>query len=201
MKPLKIVPILLAAGSSERLGIPRPLAVFGRRTALEIAVANCSGLARPVVVLGCDAAAIRPRVPRGVRVVSNRRWRSGQLGSLLCALRHVPLGSAFLLYPVDQPLLQRRTIRKLVRAFRTRRPHQEIVLPRKGKETGHPIVVAARLRHEFRKARTAREVIYRDRKRIREVAVRTTDILADFATPESYRACLRKFRARRSAGR
>lgn len=201
MRRSKIVPILLAAGSSKRLGIPRPLAVFGRRTALEIAVANCRGLERPVLVLGCDAAAIHPRVPRGVRVVFNRRWRSGQLGSLLCALRHVPAGAAFLLYPVDQPLLRRRTIGKLVRAFRTRRPHQEIVLPRKGKETGHPILVAARVRREFRKARTAREVIYRDRERIREVAMRTMDIFVDFATPESYRACLRKFRARRRARR
>ncbi|MBZ5703675.1 MAG: nucleotidyltransferase family protein [Acidobacteriia bacterium] len=193
----KIVPVLLAAGSSERLGFPRPLAVFGRKTALAIAVENCAGLARPIVVLGCDAKKIRPAVPRGARLLINRRWRTGQLSSLLCALRHVPAGAAILLYPVDQPLLRRQTIRRLVRAFRARPAHQQIVVPRHGGQTGHPLLIAAGVLPEFFRVKTAREVIYREPRRVRQVAVRTTAIFADFATPESYRACLRKFLARR----
>ena len=193
----KIVPVLLAAGSSERLGFPRPLAVFGRKNALAIAVENCAGLARPIMVLGCDAEKIRPAVPRGVRLVTNRRWRSGQLSSLLCALRHVPPGAAILLYPVDQPLLRRQTIQQLVRAFRARNALEAIVVPRHRDATGHPLLVAASVLPEFFQAKTAREVIYREPRRVRQVSVRTTAILADFATPESYHACLRKFHARR----
>ncbi len=193
----KIVPVLLAAGSSERLGFPRPLAVFGRKTALAIAVENCAGLAHPIVVLGCDAEQIRPAVPRGARLVVNRRWRSGQLSSLLCALRHVPAGAAILLYPVDQPLLRRQTIQRLVRAFRARTAREAIVVPRHGSATGHPLLIAASVLPEFFQAKTAREVIYREPRRVRQVDVRTTAILADFATPETYRACLRKFLARR----
>src|SRR5258708_5149532 len=67
MRKRDLVPILLAAGSSDRLGFPRPLARFGNKTALEIAVENCAGLARPVVVLGNDAGEIRKGVPRGAR--------------------------------------------------------------------------------------------------------------------------------------
>jgi len=193
----KIVPVLLAAGSSERLGFPRPLAVFGRKTALAIAVENCAGLAHPIVVLGCDAEQIGPAVPRGARLVVNRRWRSGQLSSLLCALRHVPAGAAILLYPVDQPLLRRQTIQRLVRAFRARNAREAIVLPRHRSATGHPLLIAASVLPEFSRAKTAREVIYREPRRVRHVDVRTTAIFADFATPESYRACLRKFLARR----
>lgn len=196
-----IVPILLAAGSSHLRGRPRALARFGRRTALQIALSNCRGLARPILVLGCDAALIRPHVPRNVRVVLNRRWRSGgQLGSLLAALRCVPASAAFLLYPIDQPLLERPTIQALVRAFLSRRPHQQIVIPRRGRETGHPILVSAGLRDEFRAAPTAREVIYKDKSRVLEVRVPTTAIFTDFSAPASYRSCLRKYLSRRRSG-
>ncbi len=194
---MKIVPILLAAGSSKRLGSPKPLAIFGKKTALEIALENCAGLERPVVVLGCDAAKIRPFLPRCARIVVNRRWRTGQLSSLLCALKRIPPRSAFLLYPVDQPLLRRHTLQRLVEAFRTRQKHEEIVVPRHRGVQGHPLIVSARVRKEFWRAKTAREVIYREPQRLREIEVRTSSILEDFDTPETYRACLRKFLARR----
>lgn len=196
-KKTTIVPILLAAGSSERLGFPKPLARFGAKTALEIALENCAGLEPPVVVLGCDAAAVRRTLPRGVRAVFNRHWRSGQLSSLLCGLRRVPRGAAFLLYPVDQPLLTRRLVRRLIQTFHFRRPGQEIVMPRWGRHPGHPVIVSDALRGEFRKARTAREVIYWDPARVRTVSVQTPAVCRDFATPETYRVCLRKFQRRR----
>src|SRR5580693_8365243 len=82
----KIVPIILAAGSSKNLGTPKALARFGRKTALRIAVENCSGLEPPLVVLGCDVKLVRPEVPCTARIVLNLKWREGQLNSLLCAL-------------------------------------------------------------------------------------------------------------------
>jgi molybdenum cofactor cytidylyltransferase len=193
----EIVPILLAAGSSKRLGFPKPFARFGKKTALAIAIENCAGLGRPIVVLGCDAEKIRPRLPRGVQVVINRRWRSGQLSSLLSALKHVPEGSAFLIYPVDLPLLRRRTIERLVRAFRARPAGKHIVVPSHGKKQGHPVLIAPNLRGAFRHAKTAREVIHRLPGRIVEVAVRTSSVITDFDSPETYRTCLRKYAARR----
>lgn len=189
----QIVPILLAAGSSERFGSPKPLALFRGKTALTLAIENCKGLARPIVVLGCDAGKIRPNVPRGARVVVNRGWRNGQLGSLLCALEHVPAGAAFMLYPVDQPLLERGTIQRLVRAFRARSVEREIVMPVYRGEDGHPVIAAAGLRGEFRRAGTPRDVIYRLPERILRVPVRTSAVITDFNSLDSYRACLRKY--------
>lgn len=40
----RIVPIVLAAGSSERFGFPEPLAKFRKRAALGIAIENCRRL-------------------------------------------------------------------------------------------------------------------------------------------------------------
>jgi CTP:molybdopterin cytidylyltransferase MocA len=196
-KPEKIIPIILAAGSSQALPFPKALAPFGRKTALAIAVENCSFWGRSLVVLGSDAERILPVVPKPSQVVINRRWREGQLSSLQAALRKIRDDAAFLIYPVDHALLQPETVEQLVRAFRNRSASQEIVMPRHKGAYGHPVIVSAAVRPEFFAARTGREVIYRVPERIRALNVRTTSIFEDFHTPESYSECLRKFKARK----
>ncbi|MGC0773518.1 MAG: nucleotidyltransferase family protein [Candidatus Acidiferrum sp.] len=193
----KIVPIILAAGSSKNLGVPKALARFGEKSALLIAIENCSGLERPIVVLGCDAERVRPGVPRAARVVVNRSWRKGQLSSLLRALERVPRSAAVLIYPVDHPLLEKQFVKQLAREFRRRKTPQEIVMPRHGRKYGHPIVISAELRNELSHAGTTREVVYRIPERIRIFEADTSAIYEDFDTPESYRKCLRKLRRRR----
>jgi CTP:molybdopterin cytidylyltransferase MocA len=195
-KPEKIIPIILAAGSSQALPFPKALAPFGRKTALEIAVENCSFLDRSLVVLGSDGERILPAVPRSAQVVTNRKWRDGQLSSLQTALENVASDAAFMIYPVDHALIKRNTVEQLVRVFRTRAPSQEIVMPRHKGTYGHPVLVSAAVRSGFFEARSAREVIYRMPERIRVLNVRTSSIFEDFHTPESYEKCLRKFKAR-----
>jgi CTP:molybdopterin cytidylyltransferase MocA len=192
----QIVPIILAAGPSQGLPFPKALAVFGGRTALQIAIANCASVGPPLIVLGCDAGKIANAVPAGTQITLNRRWRRGQLRSLQCALDVIPRDAAFLIYPVDHVLLKRETIFQLVRAFRTRRAPQEVVMPRFRRADGHPVIVSASVRKEFFGANTAREIIYRDPERIRAVSVRTSSIFEDFNSLESYEARRGKFRAR-----
>jgi len=196
-KAEKIIPIILAAGSSQALPFPKALALFGSKTALEMAAENCSFLGRSLVVLGSDAERILPSVPKSAQVVTNRRWREGQLSSLLAALENLASDAAFLIYPVDHALIQRNTVEQLVRAFRARSASQEIVMPRNKGAYGHPVIVSAAVRPEFFTAQTAREAIYRVPERIRVLNVRTSSIFEDFHTPESYEECLRKFRARK----
>jgi CTP:molybdopterin cytidylyltransferase MocA len=192
----KIIPIILAAGSSQALPFPKGLAPFGRKTALEIAVENCSFLGRSLVVLGSDAKRILPSVPKASQVVLNRRWREGQLSSLQTALNSVEPDAAFLIYPVDHALITQNTVERLVRAFRARSAPQEILMPRHKAAYGHPVIVSAAVRPEFFTAQTAREVIYRVPGRIRVLNVRTSSIFEDFNTVKSYEACLCKFIAR-----
>ena len=193
----KIVPIILAAGGSEHLPIPKALAMFGGKTALAIAVQNCAGLERPLVVLGCDAERVRPAVPRVAKIVMNRSWRRGQISSLRLALKRIPADAAFLIYAVDHPLLKRKTIQQLVRAFRSRHESQEITVPKHGRQYGHPAIISAKLRRYFLTSKTARDVIYRLPDRVRAVEVHTRAIFTDFDTIKSYRLCSRKFRARK----
>jgi CTP:molybdopterin cytidylyltransferase MocA len=193
----KIFPIILAAGSSDNLPFPKPLAMFGRKTALAIAVENCAGLERPLVVLGCYAERVRPAVPRRAKIVMNRGWRRGQISSLRRALEEIPAEAAFLIYPVDHPLLKRKTIQRLVRAFQARDEPQEITLPCHGRVYGHPAIVSGKLRREFFKSKAARDVIYSQPARVQAVELHTFAIFSDFNTPESYQMCLQKFKARK----
>jgi molybdenum cofactor cytidylyltransferase len=196
-KPEKIIPIILAAGSSPDLPFPKALALFGKKTALQIAVENCRALGRPVVVLGSQANRILPEVPKSCQAVINRTWRKGQLSSLQQALKIIPAGAAFLIYPVDHPLLNPATVAQIIRAFRNRTASQEIVMPRHGEAYGHPVIASARVRPEFFKAKTAREVIYRVPDRLRILNVRTSSIFEDFNSQESYERCVHKFKSRK----
>jgi len=192
-----IVPIILAAGSSQGLPFPKALALFGTKTALQIAINNCLLVARPVVVLGSEAKRILPEVSKACRVVINRKWRAGQLSSLKRALKSIPADAAFLIYPVDHPLLTRSTVARLIRAFRGRSAWQEIVMPRHGNAYGHPVIVSSAVRPEFFEVQTARQVIYRVPERLRILDVRTSSIFEDFNSQESYERCVGKSKARK----
>jgi CTP:molybdopterin cytidylyltransferase MocA len=199
--PATVIPIILAAGGAGELNFPKALARFGGKTAVEIALANCRGrsreMGRPILVLGQRAAEVRRSLPaavlRRMDCITNRRWRHGQLTSLLAALRLVPPSAAFMLYPVDLPLLTRDIIERLVSRYHQCPAHPCIVMPRKGKRYGHPVIFSADLRGEIMAASTARDVAYRDPSRIYTVSVRTSAIWTDFRTQSEYACCLRRF--------
>jgi CTP:molybdopterin cytidylyltransferase MocA len=196
-----VVPIILAAGSARELDFPKALARFGGNTAVEIALANCRGgsrkLGRPILVLGERAAEVRRQLPGGVLrhadCIVNQGWRQGQLASIKSALRLVPLGSAFMIYPVDLALLTREVIQRLVAGYRRCADRPCIIMPRSRGRFGHPVIFSPDLRPEIMTARTARDVAYRYPKRIHTVSVRTSAIWTDFSTPAEYKHCVRRF--------
>ena len=192
----KIVPIILAAGASERLGFPKALARFGDTTAMQIAVENCAGVAAPIVVLGSDAELVRPAVSDGVRVLVNENWRAGQMSSLRAAVAEIAADADFMLYPVDYPLLTRQVIEKLVAGFRARSVSQAIAIPQFKNRGGHPVIFAAELRAEFGRAETARAIVYCDAKRVKFVNIGTAAIWRDLDSPSAYRARVREYERR-----
>jgi molybdenum cofactor cytidylyltransferase len=183
MKPPRIFPILLAAGRPSRPNVQNALINLSGRTPLQIAVENCADLERPIVVLGFASEQLRPTVPANARIVINHNWRAGQLSSLLAGLRKVPPDSAFLLYPTDLMFLTRPAIRRLAAAFLRRTKHQKIVMPVYRGRDGHPVVFAVELRGELAHSQTARDVVYRDPRRIKRVRVSTSAIWRDLGAP------------------
>ena len=96
----------MAAGRARRFGAPKLLARIGRESLLRRAVKVALG-SRPagcVVVLGAQAPRLQAEL-RGypVRVVVNRRWRSGLASSLRAGLAALPReASAALVLLADQ---------------------------------------------------------------------------------------------------
>lgn len=193
MEPVTIQPVILAAGPST-LGFPTALAPFGRRTAVEIAVANCAGLPLPIVIAGEEARNLRALLPARARVLVNRNRSRGQIASIRLALRHLPANAALMLYPVDLPLLTPALVQDVVRGFLERPAGKEIVMPRCGERNGHPVILSAEMVPELRLAPTAREVVYRDPERLLLFPVDLSAIYRDIDTPAAYRACLRDFK-------
>ena len=198
MKQSGIFPILLAAGRPLRAKARNAMAHRGGRTALQIAIENCAGLERPIVVLGFQSQQLLPSVPKSARVVINRNWRAGQIVSLRAGLRKIPADASFLLYPVDLVFLKASVIHRLAVAFRRRTARHQIVMPVYRRRDGHPVIFAAELRQELRRAKTARDVVYRDDARIKRVPVSTSAIWKDFGNSSTAKHFPRGPKSRRS---
>ena len=187
--------VVLAAGASVRMGVPKPLLDAGGMTfAARLVDVLARGGCDPVAVVGASGAgALADEVSRGPGVlVVNPGGRGGQIGSLRAALDHLEgladPPCAFAFTPVDNPSVRPATVRALVEAWRGSRA--SIVLPRYGKVRGHPVVADMKMAGEFRAEglrEGARSVVRRDPGRVLEVEVADPAVADDLDTPDRYR--------------
>jgi len=185
--------ILLAAGESTRMGMPKALLRFPRSdtTFLEqiVSVLQKSELDGVTVVLGAQAEGIRASTDlAGVDVVVNEDYPEGQLSSLIAGLKSLPSRTeAILLCLVDNPLISGATVNHVVRAFReTGKP---IVIPVFEGRRGHPALFARAMFDELLNAppdEGARYVVQSHKDQVFEVDTPDPAILARIDTPEDY---------------
>jgi CTP:molybdopterin cytidylyltransferase MocA len=135
--------IVLAAGFSSRMGAFKPLLPFGERTVVDHVVTNlrAAGVARIHVVTGFEAEALAPELARlGVTRAHNPDFATGMFSSVRAGVASLPVDvDAFLLAPVDVPLLRPSTIARVLRAAATR--ESAIVYPTFRCKRGHPPLV------------------------------------------------------------
>src|ERR1700737_616244 len=113
--------VILAAGKSSRMGRTKALLPIGpNETFLDrlLQTLHESGLEEVIVVVGADAPAIRDAMARSQTracVVENPDYESGQLSSLVAALRTIdrPGVTAALVTLIDRPLIAAGTVRPL----------------------------------------------------------------------------------------
>jgi len=186
--------LVLAAGESKRMGMPKPLLRFGDATFLEqiIAVLRRSGVDGITVVLGARADLIRASIDlSGTNVVINEDYRKGQLSSLIAGLKNVPAGAhAIILCLVDNPSVSADVVNALVDGFR--KTGKPIVLPVFDGRRGHPALFARSLFDELANApmeKGARHVVSSNRDKVLEVDVHDRGILTSIDTPQDYRSC------------
>lgn len=123
-----VAAVLLAAGGSRRLRLPKQLVRWRTRPLLVHALAAIRGAlpdAEIVVVLGAHELRLRSLVRRtapAATVVTNARWAEGLATSLQAGIAAVPSGTrAILVTLVDQPRVDGRVLRRLLRAWRRKR--------------------------------------------------------------------------------
>jgi molybdenum cofactor cytidylyltransferase len=135
--------IILAAGASTRMGVPKQMLQVGgepmlRRAAHAAIEAGC----RPVVVVtGAHTAASRKALcGLEVREAKNEQWESGMASSVRVGIEAIiatnPQIAALVLMVCDQPYVTRDVIAGLVRA--SRETNCSIVASRYGRSYGVP---------------------------------------------------------------
>ena len=124
MASAKLGAVVLAAGSSTRLGYPKQLIVHeGEPLVRRIAIAAVEAGAAPViVVLGASAETIAPALSglRSVTTVVNADWTEGLASSLAAGLTAMVNSSdcdGVLIALTDQPLVDAAALKRLMAAF------------------------------------------------------------------------------------
>lgn len=186
--------IVLAAGSSSRMGRSKALLEIDGVTFLERAVETLSGGGcDPIVVVlgageaGGDAGDLARA--RGARAVENPLAGAEQIDSLRVGLEALPAGAeAAIALPVDHPLAGVEVVAALVRTFRS--SGELIVRPVYRDRPGHPVLFARAIWKELADpglARGARDVVHRHAREIRDVPIDERGVVVDIDTPGDYR--------------
>lgn len=188
--------ILLAAGASERMGVPKALLDWGGRPLIvaqaeALASAGCDPI---ITVLGSRAEQIRPVLPSFVRTTVNRAWRLGRASSIRAAARTMPAHAAYIVVAsVDQPC-SGEGVRQTLAALAAD-PSAQIAVPRHEGRNGHPPVLRASLLGELRTVSEQNEGLREIRRRWRAATIfvdaADAAILFNLNTPLDYERALR----------
>lgn len=187
-----IAGLILAAGASSRMGMPKALLDYRGETFVarlaRVLGAQCSPV---TVVLGYHADAIRPQIRKSVQIVVNPDPSRGQLSSLQTALTALPAeADGFAFIPVDCPAVAGETIAKLAQAFERRAASTLFVIPRQSGRRGHPVFAARPVADELlalAPTAEARDIVHAHVDRTEYVDVDDPGIFTDIDDPEAYR--------------
>lgn len=186
-----IAGIILAAGSSSRMGQPKQLLDWGGRPLVRVIAATALTAALDeviVVTAGADTAVAAALADLPLRIVPNSRAEEGLSTSLRASIAALSAGvAAALILLGDQPFVTVAIIKALVDAWRDRRA--PVVAPVFAGVRGNPVLFD---RSVFAELLTiegdqgARGVIARDPARVHLVYFDDERPLLDIDTPEAY---------------
>ena len=185
--------IILAAGTSSRMGRDKALLPFRGSTFLNHLIALLSSKTDPlIVVLGHNAGTIRKTLPAGTRIVVNQCYELGMLSSLQTGLRALPVeANSALFTPVDHPAVRGETIDSLIAAFH--RSGQPLVIPRYEGRRGHPAILSREILDailDLSPGASAKDVIRSHRHHTFFLDTADPGILSDIDLPADYQALI-----------
>ena len=141
-----VAAVILAAGTSSRMGQTKQLLMLGNDTLLGkvLETVSRSKVAQIIVVLGHDAEAIRATIPHGATVRVNPAYQEGMATSLQEGLRAVKPGlRGALIVLGDQPDVRPETLDQIIETYH--RSNARIVIPTYRGFRGNPVLVDSSL--------------------------------------------------------
>ena len=185
---MQIGAIILAAGSSSRMGAFKPLLTIGPKTLLghSISLFESTGIEDIVVVTGHQSRDLGQELDRyPCRCVRNEYYREGMFSSVQVGVKELDAANtAFFLLPVDIPLVQLDTIHTLLQAMD--QDSQTLVFyPEYQQRRGHPPLIRYDLASEiigYDDQGGLRALLRKYRTRSRNVVVDDPYILLDVDT-------------------
>lgn len=181
--------IVLAAGTSSRMGSPKPLLSVGGRPILEHVLATVRGshVEDIVVVLGHEADQVREQVSLdGARAIVNEAYAQGMSTSIRAGVQAAdPRSDAFLIVLGDQPFVASSTLDALV--DRRNGSGAEILIPTYEGRRGNPVLLDRSLSEDVESItgdQGCRAIFGRHIRGILEVPVDDPGILVDLDTPD-----------------
>lgn len=181
--------IVLAAGTSSRMGRAKALVPLGGRPLLHhvLRAVQASGVGQIVIVLGHDADRVRREIPSAdATVVVNPDYASGMSTSLRVGLRALaPTAEAFFAVLADQPFVASATLDALI--ARRAEADAKIVIPVFRGVRGNPVLVDCSLTREVEAItgdQGCRAIFGNHPEEILEVPVNDPGVVLDMDTPE-----------------
>lgn len=182
--------VILAAGSSSRLGFPKQTFEVNDKSLLQnvIQEAQKTSIREIVVVLGANAETIQQKTNFGeTTFVINPNWSSGLSTSIICGLDYLTEKEPNLEYVIflvcDQPYLKASNIQAIVDEFYLN--HESIVASDYEGIQGTPALFESSLFEEIRKLSGGRGAMSIIKKYAEKVAlVPFQDGIFDVDTPE-----------------
>ena len=189
----RIAAVVLAAGSSQRMGTANklhlpidgtPLLRHSLQTLLDASIDDI------VVVLGYDHQTTRALIEDlPLRIVVNEAHASGQMSSVHCGLNALDeTYDGVIIALGDQPALRSTDIEILVDAF-TNRDGGEVVVPTYQGKRGNPIVISGRCRADIvagTRNLGCRKFIEKNPELVRKIEMSNPAVVIDLDTPQEY---------------
>lgn len=183
--------MILAAGESRRMKVPKMLLTFDGMTMIEKTIRNVinSEVFNTLVVLGSYSREISDAIDHlHVSKCFNKKYIDGMLSSVKCGLVNLPESAeAALILPGDQPLIAPTIINKLIASYR--KTGKGIVVPVYKRKRGHPLLIDRKYFDviiNYGKNEVLRSLSVQNAHDVLEVTVNSSSVLKDFDTKEDY---------------
>lgn len=152
MNNLKTAAIILAAGTSKRMGEPKQLINWQGKTFLNhviYKVSQCE-LSPIIIVLGAYRDKIIQTIIQNpqIKIIQNNKWTQGISTSVKLGIKNLPNNiDNVIIFLADQPQVRMDTIESLIK--KASNSSADVIVPIKNNKKGNPILIKSNLFKEI----------------------------------------------------